>query len=247
MTLLTICVNVARETGFPEPSSVVGSADLIAVQLLAHAQREGKRLIEKADDNGGWSVLQREHTITTADGTAAYALPAGYDRYQSDVAWDRTNFRRLRGSMSPQQWQVSKSGLAASLSIDKAFRVKWDTGQSPEARMVFIDPPPSAVETLVIEFLADLWCEKTDGTGQNAWAADTDVGRLDEELMELGVMWRFLKSKGLSYLEEKAEYENALDVAIARDTPARSITMGEVGVFDDPLLGANMPDSGFGV
>ena len=59
-----------------------------------------------------------------------------------------------------------------------------------------------------------------------AWAADTDVGILPEDLMGLGVVWRFLKAKGLDYSEPFRTYEAQLMLAVGRDGGKRSVYMG---------------------
>jgi hypothetical protein len=48
----------------------------------------------------------------------------------------------------------------------------------------------------VFEYQSTYFCQSSAGADQSAWAADTDVGVLDENLMELGVIWRFKKKNG---------------------------------------------------
>ena len=71
-----MCQNVADFTGFERPTTVIDNTDPIARQLLALAQREGKQLMRVSD----WAILKKEHTFSTSNGTAAYALPSDFDR-----------------------------------------------------------------------------------------------------------------------------------------------------------------------
>jgi hypothetical protein len=233
MTLLSICQNVADEVGVDQPASVIGNGEDTAKRLLAAAKREGKELARKS-----WTVLQVEHPFTTVASTAEYSLPADYSKLISDTVWDRTNYWKVRGGLSPAQWQVRKSAILAQSDIRRAFRIKASSG----VRKFFLDPVPSSADDLVFEYLSTSWCEDSGGTGQSQWAADTDVGRLDENLIELGVRWRFLQRLGLSYLDEKDEYERAVDQEFAADYGPELLNMAEQteGFF------VNVPETGFG-
>jgi hypothetical protein len=62
---------------------------------------------------------------------------------------------------------------------------------------------------------------------QSAWAADTDTGILSEEVMTLGVIWRFLKAKGFDYSEPFRTYEMAKARAENKDGGGkRRLNMG---------------------
>jgi len=242
LSLLTFCQDIARDAGTNVPATLVGNTDLTAIRLLTAAKNAGQFLFRKHN----WSALIREHEITTAASTASYALPAGYHNYINDTAWDRSTYWQMRGSMSPHQWQILKSGLVQAAGLRKRFRVKWDTDNN--ARRVFIEPTPSSVETLVIEFVSQYWCSSSGGTPQTAWAADGDLPLLDPWLFECETKWRFLKSEGQPYAEEKLEAMDTLNLQIAQDAPADTLIMGDGSEEFDPFEGGvNIPDSGYGM
>ena len=147
--------------------------------------------------------------VTTAASTASYALPSDYDRYINDAAWDSTNYWEMRGSLSPEAWQFRQNAIVAVTTFRKTFRVKYDTSNT--ANRIYIHPTPTAVESLVVEYVSSQWCESSGGTGQTAWTADTDTGVLDETLLELDLSWRFKKALGVEYADDKQEFE--LEVA----------------------------------
>jgi len=68
----------------------------------------------------------------------------------------------------------------------------------------------------VFEYQTINFCESSGGTDQSAWAADTDVGLLDENLMQMGIVWRFKKKNGLDYSEDFRIYEQKLANETAR-------------------------------
>jgi hypothetical protein len=73
------------------------------------------------------------------------------------------------------------------------------------------------------------WCKSEGGVAQNAWAADSDTGILDEYLIKLGLRWRVLRRLGMSYADELDEYERALAKALAHDGGAAILDLAPAG------------------
>jgi hypothetical protein len=232
MSLLTLTQAAARVAGVAVPTSIVGSTDQTAARLLQAAQNEGRALSKHP-----WTVLVKEYTFSTVASTASYALPTDYEYHLSQSLWNRDEDRRMYGPSSSQDWQVLKSGFITS-TIDQRFRIKVTSG----SREFYIDPTPDSAETIAYEYVSTQWCESSAGTAQSAWAADTDVGRLDEYLMELGVTWRFLNMVGLPYSEEREEYERQVDMAKARDGGAPTLNMAAPRLTEEVIV----PETGFG-
>ena len=239
MTVLTIAQEVADNVPVASPTVVLGSAADTPRLLRSQAQKSGKSLMRAHP----WVILVKEHTFSTVASTEDYALPSDFDRMESHTAWDRTNFTQMVGGRSPQEWQFIKSSvLAQSVGIHKRFRIKPVTA----AKRFFIDPIPDAVETLVFEYTSENWAKSSSGTEQNKWLADTDVGILEEYLMELGTLWRVLKRLGMAFADELAEYNSEVEKAWARDRVPPTLNMTNIPdpVLIDPIH--NIPDTGFG-
>lgn len=238
MTLLTICQNVAKIAGIDSPSSIVGVAEETAELLLSCANRAGKSLSRRYN----WLDLVTEYTFSTAASTANYALPSDFRHFVDGTLWDRSNYERIRGPLSPQEWQLHKSSVLASTATTwKRFRVRRVSG----ATEFYIDPTPSAVESLVYEYVSNNWCQSSGGTGQTAWSADTDTGILDEYLLELETTWRVLNRLGLSYEEEYNEAMKEVNQAVARDGGMKTLSLNRRR--GTQLLGPqNVADTGFG-
>lgn len=203
MTLLSIVRDAASRLGLTPPSTVVSSPDENAEILLGLAQEEGKALA----DRHTWQALQTEHTFSTANGTASYALPSGFDGIIKDTVFNRTQRRRMQGDLSPSQWQETQASLVTM--VNPAFRIRNS--------LFYISPTPTAVETVAYEYVTKNWCQSAGGTGQSEWAADTDTGVLDEELTKLGIIWRFRSKKGFDYAEDMNNYEIRVNKAIFKD------------------------------
>lgn len=219
MTLLTICQNVAREVGITVPSSIVGNTAKEATVLLRFAERTGDQIAQAHD----WTVLLLEHTFTTTSGNAYYDLPAGFRRLVTETAWDRTNYRSMRGPLSAQEWQFRKSGIVSSAGILRNWRVKAVSG----VQKFYIDPTPASTDSLVFEYITDYWCQSSGGTAQASWAVDTDTARIDEDLIELGVIWRMLNRLGRPYIEERAEFDREMSRRRARDGGMAVLSLGD--------------------
>lgn len=212
MTLLTIARNAADRIGITRPASVINSTDPNTVTLLGLAQEEGKTLARRHE----WQVLQTEHTFSTANGTSSYSLPSDMDRILKETVFNRTRRRRMLGDLTPQQWQETQASLVTM--VNPAFRIRGGA--------FLISPTPTATETIAYEYITNKWCQSSGGTGQTEWTADTDTGKLSEDIMTLGVIWRWRKSKGLEYGEDMGTYEIEVAKAVLNDGARTRIDTG---------------------
>lgn len=235
MSLLTVAQAVAEEVGMTAPSAVVGSSNKTAKQLLRLINRSGKRLAKR-----NWAVLQKENAFTTS-GAAYEDLPSDFARFLDETVWDRSSYWQLRGPLSAAEWQVKKSALVATATLRSNFRIKPLT----RVNKFYIDPTPSSGLSMVFEYASTQWVKASDNaSGKTEYALDTDISLIDEELIELDVVWRLLRRKGQDYTEEYDEAQKAVEQAFAEDGGARILDMG--GGAERALTFPNMPESGFG-
>ncbi len=330
MSLLSICVHAANNAGVVQPATVLGppaSTDPAAIRLLEMARREARYISRKTN----WTALTVEN-VFIANGTSTYTLPADFRSLVDNTMWDRTRFWRMRGAMTPQQWQMYKSSVIGRATIERRWRLRMPSGDPAGATVQFeMDPALGSTDvtsTFVYEYVSNNHIRSatnkaatnaavvaggtpyalgniltvvggtpitattlivtgvssgvitsvevgtpgnylnaniptnpvsvTGGAGSGAtftityagllssdWVADTDTSILDEDVMELGVIWRLLRRLGLAYDEEKEEYQRALDMVIARDggTATLSLAPGNPLTLIGPY---NVPETGFG-
>ncbi len=215
-TLLTIIQGVADRVGLAPPSTVVGNADPQARQLLSFANQEGAALARRAN----WQATTFEKSFTTlAQETQTGALPADYDRMVKDTFYDRSSGRPVVGPVAPVEWADYKAGTSPITSY--CYRIRGNA--------VLIAPTPDAGLTFAFEYISTFWCGGAASVvpTASAWADDTDVAYLDSELMVLGVLWRYQKSRGLDFAQSFADYEALLAQVQGRDGTARTLSMGE--------------------
>ena len=232
MSLLTICTNALQEIGgFAIPSSFYGSTDSTAKQCVALVTREGNSLVRECR----WSALITSATIATVSGTANYDLPAGFQAFANMSQFDRTNYLGLIGPTDPYVWNFLKSGISATLTINRWFRVQ--NGD------IYIHPTPSVTgDTIAYDYYSKYWIVKqVDSSNVAAFTSDNDTSRLDEELLTMGLKWRFLQAQGMPYEPEYKEYE-AIKTELQSDDGGRGvITLGK-----QFLNSTQIPDTGFG-
>ncbi len=301
-----------------------------------------RRTARDMAEHVNWTALTVEN-VFIANGTSDYTLPADFRSIVNDTLWDRSRFWRMRGAMSPQQWQMFKSSIIGRATIERRWRLRIPSGDPAGAAVQFeIDPPITGdtTSTFVYEYVSRNWCASTTmkqaasaavvgggtlykagdtivpaggtstvpavltvisvgpggvimsltttpaqiaapveittpgnysvipsnpvsqastsglGTGatftmgwgnltQPDWVADTDVMLLDEDVLELGVIWRLQRRLGLDYSEERDEFVGRLDLLAARDGGTATLDLAQYDRLT--LVGPyNVPETGFG-
>ena len=209
MSLLTIVQDSCAELSLVQPTQVLSSSDLQVQLLLRLAGKEGKELARRFD----WQRLVKEGTfVTVASSTQVADLPvtfANFARIVNNSMFNRTTKFRVFGPLSSLEWQARQaSGLNAN--INNFFRIRGNS--------ILFYPTPTAGDSIYFEYISKNWCINEAGnTEQSLWVNDSDTALIDEEVVTLGVIWRFLKAKGLDYGEEFATYERALEQIFGPD------------------------------
>lgn len=236
--LLQIVQAACDELGIQSPSSVAGSQDQQVRQLLALANREGAELAAMAGTNGGWPQLRKEQTFNLVAGTDNYALPTDWGFYLNGTVWDRTSRWQLLGPLSPQEWQVVKSGISPTGPRFR-FRIM--------ANRFYFDPVPAVTDQIAIEYISENWCTDSSGvTAKALFTSDGDLPLLPDDAFILGLKWRFRSAKGLDYDEEYEQYTAFVDKELARSGMARSLSLSARQPSIRLLNGDNVPDTNFG-
>jgi hypothetical protein len=208
-TLIEIVNRVADEIGLSRKTAVVSSTDNETRQLLAHANATGRDLMRAHD----WGALQSLGTITTANGTSDYSLASDYDRMIADTAWDRTTTWQVAGPDSVQLNRALREGILTGGS-QKRFRLTGTT--------LNITPTPTAIETIVYEYVSKKWAQSYDdefnptvATPQLEFLDDSYTTVFDPDLVKAEIKWRFMAGKGMyaDALKDEAMSMRALKIA----------------------------------
>lgn len=213
MTLLSIINDAQVLLNLPVTTTVVTNTGEAQKQLLGIANVEGRALSRSHP----WQNLTAERNFTTvAAELQTETLPADFGWIVDESMYNRTTTQPVLGPLSGRVWQGQKA-YGTSLTWPQ-FRIRGNS--------FYFLPAPPASESIYYEYVSKYWCESSGGTDQERWAADTDVGRLDEYVMTLGIVWRWNKSKGHAYQEDYEEYEKQRLLAISRDGSRKTLNVG---------------------
>lgn len=176
--------------------------------------------------------------------TEAYPLPADLAFIIQQTEWDR-NFRwQLLGPLDAQEWQVIKSGISP---VGPRMRFRIMQG------MFYINPVGSAAtlftDNIVFEYVSNNWvaasAAPTVGV-QTAYLQDTDLSLINEDLLTLGLKYRFLLAKGLTWEPFKTEFDDKKDKATGRSASARNLPINSRAGGIRLISSQQIPDTGFG-
>lgn len=210
MTLLTITQDAADEIGITQPGSVVGNAAPEAQKLLRYANKVGNRLMKLV----AWQVLRKEQTFTAlGQETQTSILPSDFDRFVAETFWDRTNRYLVSGPVSAVEWQ----GLKATAYQDPRRKFIYRGSD------VLVIPAFSGGESLAFEYVSNQWAQSSVGAAKSSFTVDTDVPKLDSELITYGVIYEYLNGEGLPTQAAAVAYEDRFNLMIGNDQPSAGI------------------------
>lgn len=217
MSLLTIVQDVTQRLGINTPTAVAASADPQVIQLLALLNKTGKELASRTN----WTALENEATFTTVatenQGLITTIAP-NLKFIVNDTIWNRTLRRPVYGPLSPQVWQQRKALTIAG---------PWNQFRILGQQLKFV-PAPTAGQICYFEYSTKAFATDSTGVTQKlTFAVDTDLGLLDEELLTMGLLWRWQQAKGLEFGPAQQEFEYSVANAISRDGSKPVLNMGD--------------------
>lgn len=234
MSFLTIIQRACPLINETKPNSVIGTTTRSLLTLIEIAQEEGEDLAHRHD----WQRLTKEKTFSSAatesQGAVTTLIGSDFDHIKNDTVWNRTRNRRI-WPINEMQWQALQSNAISG--PDEFFRIR--------ANLFIVYPTMTASQTVALEYVSKNWCESSGGTGQAAWAADTDVGVLDEQLMQAGIVWRWKRRFGKPDWETDREiYEKRVANAIARDGAPQRLNLSGPNPIARLLIGTSSVPEG---
>ncbi len=209
MSLLSIVQYVCGRTNVPVPQAVMSSiTDTQVLQMVRLLEEEGNDLSKR----GAWGGITFEATHTTVgtedQGAMTTIAANGFRDIRNGTFWDRTNKLPVMGPLSDQQWATLK-GMATT---GPRFHYRLRGGK------LLVNPTPTAGYTWVFEYMSKNWILGADGTTYKQYfTLDTDTVLLPEDLLIMGVRWRWAREKGLAYAELFNTYETQVKDALGRD------------------------------
>lgn len=214
MSLLTVANDVCDIIGIERQVAIAAGTGGDARQLFRLCKLELSELARRTS----WNALTKEMTFTSTATTAQNtATPDDFLFMVNETLYNRTQDHEVFGPISPREYQNIVSNTAA-FHGNEVFRIR--------GKVLLIWPIATAGETYAFEYISSELATAVDGvTGKTTYLIDTDLAKLDEELIKLGVVWRWKNLKGLDYAEDFRTYEMQVANSIARDGGKRTISM----------------------
>lgn len=239
MTILSIAQDVADDAGFSRPATLFSTSNRTSRRLLAAIKAEVEYLIDRHD----WVGIVVEATLTTTTATqyAMSTVAPGFYRLVHDTGWDRTNQLEMRGPITPQRWQLFKSGIA-----DAGTRKRWRITTIQGLKYLELEETPTAGESLVFEYVTER-AYISNATSQliKTPINDADTFALPENLIKAGTLWRFLKRVGMDFEEELSSWGTKIENAMATDGGTNRSRSLNGQSNQDLALTANIQDANF--
>lgn len=170
-------------------------------------------------------------------GQIAYPLPSDFEYFVQKTFWDNRYKWALIGPITAQEKQILRYGIVASGPRNK-FYIRLNK--------MWLDPVPAEVFMIAYDYFSNAPIALNSGGYSKTWASDLDTYILDEDCFIQGMKWRFLRAKGLDYMEEYEAYVADVARTISRDGGSRDLPLNGDGYSQQFLSGGNIPDTGYG-
>lgn len=216
MSLLGIVQAVSKRVGLTAPTSAISNTNPTVVQMLALVEEVVNDIAQLHD----WQKLVKEANFASVAAISQGALSTlapGFKLILNDTIWDRTANLPILGPLSPSVWQFRKAMQGASSFHN--YRIQGNE--------LLIYPTMTAAHDMYFEFKTNYDWISAAGVEQNAALLDTDIPQVDNELVKLGLQWRWKGEKGLDNLEDRERFQIYLEKAVARDGGKAVLTMDD--------------------
>jgi hypothetical protein len=213
MSLLTVANDVADIIGIERQVAIAAGTGGDARQLYRLCKLELSELSRRTS----WQRLTKENVFTAvASASQPTAIPTDFLFVVNETLFNRTADHEVFGPVSPREWALLTSSNTGVTT--EVFRMRGN--------LLYLYPEPTAGDIYAYEYVTSYLAIDAGGSAEKTtYANDGDVAKLDEELIKLGVVWRWKNLKGLDYAEDFRTYEMQVANSIARDGGKRTISM----------------------
>lgn len=233
MSLLTACQDAADAIGLARPTTIISNSNKEARQLLYYAQRE----IFAERDCYDWQQVIKEGTVTGDGAANALTLPTDFYRLVSDTTWDRTDNRQAAVGVNSREWAYLQ-GWDIVTTLNRRARIIDD-------KMEFYQIVPNLRDVHFEYISKNLIDVAVGGPSEKAeFTADDDVSLIDDDLLTLGIVWRYTKARQQKrWRADREEYDKKLRLLTAFQNAPRTLTATR---HRNRSWGVQVKDNGYG-
>jgi hypothetical protein len=219
VSMVDVMNQAARRCKVRAPSDIVTSTAETAMELKDFLAETAEEVLDRLDLP---SPITLDVNIT-GTGVAAYALPNDFLRLTRDggAVLEATMSRRV---CVPVATNAAWTGLSL-LGSGGASRYYRLLGNADDGYTIEFYRPLEAGSIITVSYVQKYWL-RNDAEVKSAWTDNADRLLLPEDVVRLGIIWRFKQSKGLAYADVVAEYEMRLSRKI---NDARGLKVIDIG------------------
>lgn len=211
---LEVAKQVAGELGLPMPSSLFGTDEVQATQLLAMLNSAGNELLLYYP----WEQFVKQWSWYTVDQQDKYDLPEDWAYFVDQTQWDRTNHWPLMGPKSPQEWAWLKGGL-----LQAAPRMRYRVYGN---KFVLHPVPGTTPFDMAMEYISALWVG--DGGAEptaRMVTADGDQVWYDPWLVVKYIKLKFYELKGFDTTATRSDFMRIFNSLTGKDRGAPKLSL----------------------
>jgi hypothetical protein len=213
-SILGIIQETAPRLGLEVPDTVFSSTERTQIEL--------KRVVNATLDMivraHRWQKLVQRATYSGDGSTTDFDLPADYGWMPDDQRiWSTTGQRTFLKCQSLDDW----------LALDVRNFNPGDNAWIIYGQQLHFTPALDDGEDAQHFYQSTAAVQPASGTAKSTFTLDTDTFRLDDELLRLGLIYRWKQYKGLPYAEFMNDYEILKEKLIGRDKGATMLRQGK--------------------
>jgi hypothetical protein len=191
------------------------------------------KALKAASYKKNWPVLVREWNFPTVPQQGDYDLPPDFHHLVAPSAWSADQYYQIKGSLTPVQWY--RYFLNGGINFPEGFRI------DPFGKKFKIAPVPGTAHNMVFMYVTKLIAKDGAGVPIEQYYQDTDEALIEEELVDMGLTWRWREKKGMDYSAELAEYNGTLNTRYAQQMGLGEVPIGGKYLYDAPLTQPTVP------
>lgn len=214
MTVLSVVQEAcAQGLAIEVPSEVYTSTDRSMVEMKSIVNEMARRITDAHD----WQNLCKIATITGDGSTEANDLPSDYKRMIKDAhVYSSSLETALTHIDSLDTWL--ELDVQSYDYVINAWTIYGD--------QMHIKPALASGVTAKYFYVRNTIVTASDASLKTSFTLDDDTFALSEDLLKLGIIWRWKEYKGLDYAESLADYEELKERLIFADKGSKKIAVG---------------------
>lgn len=227
-TVADMMDEAADDCSVSPPSSWIAATTLTYRDMKRFLRQTVTEILERVDLP---DPITLDATIT-GTGAVTYDLPAAFKRLTRDdySVYETTTVRRpcIPVNTNGQWTWLNQVG---SGSGDRYYRIQ---GTEEDGFTISFFQTPATGVSIKVSYVTKNWLD-ISGTPSSTWTNNTDTLLLPRDIVQMGVVWRSRRKRGLPFQDRLNEYEANLARMANDKRGIRKIDMSGGGSMKSPF------------